>query len=110
MSSNSHAWEQPVNAHNWDVPDDDWWDCRGDCDSDWEEEPPSAAMDFVRFVLSLATAGCLSATQCCILMYFAYRAGIEQCKPYMLHPGARTGHYGRKLHAAMGHTARNPDL
>ena len=114
MSSNSHAWEhkweQPVNAHSWDVPDEDWWDCRGDCDSDWEEEPPSAAMDFVRFVLSLATAGCLSATQCCILMYFAYRAGIEQCKPYMLHPGARTGHYGRKLNMALGHTARNSDL
>ena len=106
-----HAWEQPGrDAHRWEVRDEDFWDCRDDCDSDWEEEPPSAGMDFVRFVLSLATAGALSCAQCCIIMYFAYRAGIEQAKPYQLHPGARTGHYGRKLHAAMGHTARNPDL
>jgi hypothetical protein len=111
MSAHVHAWEQPVgNTHQWDRPDGDFWDCREDCDSDWEEEQSNAGLDFVRFVLSLATAGHLSCTQCCILMYLAYHAGIEQAKRYMLQPGAATGHYGRKLRRAMGHTAANSDL
>ena len=67
-------------------------------DSDEEDQSPSWFAKQLVEELILLYMGChLSARTFCILMYLAWRAGLEACRPYALGPGKQTGKYQRFL-------------
>lgn len=109
MSSSQHSWEQPSGeSHGWedesasDGPDFDpgtWGEHDG---ADWEPRTPARyAEDFLAFLLSIYSAGQVSAKSLCILCYYASRAGMPFVERFGLAPGKSSGHYSRRVHGAL---------
>jgi len=104
--ASSHSWEAP--AHSWEAPEDpanedsvagwggEW------SGSDAPTETPPAASEFVSHMMSLLTAGTLNCQQVCVAMHWAWKAGVEEARPYAFPPGRSSGHYSRHLQAFMG--------
>jgi hypothetical protein len=98
----SHSWERERPQHAWDHAADD--------DSDWDGDALSPGHEFVEYVLNLVRVRQISDKECCTIMHYAFSAGISEAHPYKLNPESPSGHFSRKLKAALGHTAANPDL
>ena len=102
--SSSHSWEAPHRVHSWGrrAPED--YNAGGDSDeSDIEEDLDTPGHKLVEMLLSLTLLGTLSCQQCCVLMFWAFKAGISEAKPYSLKPGSPSGHYARKIRTSLGH-------
>lgn len=91
-----------MSAHRWEQPG------FGDDTDSGEDNSPQE--DLIEYILHLNTSRVLSDSQTCIMMYHMYRSGVTDAKPFMLQPGASSGHYGRKLKKAKGTTSSSEDL
>ena len=104
----AHSWENPANLHSWSHLDgdaDDLGDFWGECsDDDGPDEQTNTPGDtLVALLLDHMLCSRLSAHQCCTLMYWAEKAGVQAAKPFALRPEANSGHASRKLRKALGH-------
>ena len=80
----------------WDIPPAQY-------EADDDEFQISPGRRLVEELLELYSSGKMSAKRTCILMHWSYLAGVQEAKPYALHPDASsTGHYQRKLASALG--------
>jgi hypothetical protein len=105
----AHSWESRYNnPHAWEARafiDDEIGDFWGEC-SDDEHEPEvvdSPGSLLVSTILDHYLFGRMSAKQCCEMMFYAERCGIQEAVPYSLRPSSPSGHFARKLKAALGH-------
>ena len=57
---------------------------------------------FVRFITGLLLVRCINAKQFCLIMWFAFHAGVETARRYKLRPAAKSGHYTRKVRTSLG--------
>ena len=103
-----HSWEAPHRLHSWDrrAPAGDIE--AGDSDESDIEEFDTPGRKLVDMLLSLMLLSTLSAQQCCVLMYYAFQAGVSEAKPYALRPGSPSGHYARKSRKTLGHVGTLP--
>ena len=77
----------PAHNHTWD-------DLGGD--------DPGFGSLLVRYLLDLLFMSKLSAKDFCQIMWFAWKAGVGDCKTFCLRPGLPTGHYMRHVKEIMG--------
>ena len=110
-ASSAHAFErrylasqaQSVAAADGPAP----WDDSSDSDvaADVATTPGG---EFVKYMIGMLMYSTLSAKQFCTAMWWASRAGVEEAKPYAFRPDAPSGHYSRKVKAALGWSDTSP--
>ena len=86
-----HSWEERGEP---ELPDFD-----PEVDADPRNEPTAGEM-LVRFLLEIFSK--LSGRDFCVIMYWAWRAGVRECEEYALKPGSPSGHYMRKVKKILG--------
>ena len=104
----THSWETPLlGAHSWEHnlggEDglDDFWDAS---DDDFANDlPESPAQTLISILVDHYLYSRLSAQQVCTMMFWMEQCGIQEAGPFSLKPGSSSGHYSRKMKAALGH-------
>ena len=107
MARVRHDWEEDEQhdeapggpgAHSWeDVRDDVHGDADLDSESSSEDAMPSTWDAFGEFAVDLLLLRVLNAKQFCLLMWYAWKAGLESAKPFAFRPRAPSGHYNRHV-------------
>jgi len=103
--ASSHSWSRKV--HSWQAEDGADPD-----DSDVEEiDPEDAGAQLLDLLVDLKVQGKLSATNCCLISFWAARAGaaggVQQLGKA---PGASSGHYSSHFDKVIGHRESEKDL
>ena len=84
-----------VSMHSWDVPDETDSDSSGD---PYDVTPEQGGEEFTAFLLSLHLTGRMSAKSCCVLAWWATRAGaVGPADSLSSRPDSATGHFQRKI-------------
>ena len=105
-----HSWEHLSSQAASPVTDDEQRWGSGDSDDEGDEaRSVDPGEQFVMCLLGHYMNGRVSAQQCCTLMFWAEKAGIQAAAPYALPPSSCSGHGARKLNKVLGHKY-SPDL
>ena len=107
-SSRHRSWEYPVDISD---GDDEFFDAREFFDDDFDEHAAAAAAEkdespeaaLIDELIDHYLTGRLSAKQTCTLFWHIERCGVSAAKPFSYPRGKPSGHYSRKLRAAVGH-------
>ena len=104
----AHSFDEDIwdDAGSEDSNDDRWGECS---DDEFRTAPATPTSEFIKFVSLLLMTRVLNAKQFCILMYWAWQAGIGACTDDALPPNSKSGHYQRKLDKTFG-TGRDNKL
>lgn len=88
-----HSWESHQCSHSWQSEFDRSWS--QDSDDDGMTDQQRAAFEFMELLLQLYFSGVLTATNVCMLCYFAAKGGLanEPAAQYGLPPGRASGKY-----------------
>ena len=99
------GYEVGAAGHSWEEADDvmpeGFGD--GDSDSDHAEVESTPWDDFLEFVFDLLMMRVLNAKQFCLIMWYAWKAGLMSAKKYAFRPGAPSGHYQRHVSSCFKH-------
>ena len=107
MSSSSHSWSA-IKHRGWET------DSHADSSDDEEEAddtPEHAGEQLGALLTDLKISGKMSATNCCLIAYWASRAGaIGIAQDLGKAPGAPSGHYSAHFDKFIGHRECEQDL